>query len=111
MVSQLKTESPSGVTGLGPQYLFTIEGLEKNAVAKFGMDEDTYEEFAAKMLKVAKEKGIVRPIMGIGIKERAYSFLKVIVYPITKEEWAKFKKDADKPKVYVIDGSKIMCSI
>ncbi len=118
MASQ-STGLPSGVMYFGPKYLWTVAELEENAIAKLGsMDEGTYEDFAEKMLKIAKEAGIVQPKMGIGIKfkEGAHSFLKEQAYPITKNEWAVFKKDAETmceyiPKVFVIDGSKFTLPI
>ena len=108
------TGLPEGIQYFGPKYLWTVKELEQNAVAKLGsMTDGSYDDFEAKMLKIAKEAGIVKPKMAIGIKfkEGAHPFVKEQPYPITKEEWSVFKRDAQTmceymPKVFVIDGSK-----
>ncbi len=119
MANQSTGVQSSKVVHCGPTYLMTVAELEKNAIATLGsMDEGTYEEFAEKMAKIAREAGIVQPKMGIGIKfkEGAHSFLTEQAYPITKNEWEVFRQDARRmceyiPKVFVIDGSKFTLPI
>jgi hypothetical protein len=92
-------------------YLTTIPMLEKYSVAKLGtMNDGSYDEFIEKMNKIAKEKGIMQPILGIGIKYKPKThFLTETAYPIIKNEWDTFKSDPtieSSPTVYIVDRSK-----
>lgn len=104
---------------IGPQYLWTIAELELNAVAQLGsMDGASYDTYMARMNKIAVENGIANPKLAIGIKfkEGAHAFVTEQPYPITKNEWSVFKKDAETmceymPKVFIVDGSKFLLPI
>lgn len=101
------------------QYLWTIQELEMSAVAKLGsMEEASYETYVERMNQIAKQNGIVTPILAIGIKfkEGADAFVKEQLYSITKDEWPVFQEDAKTmceymPKVFIIDGSKFILPI
>lgn len=90
-------------------YLLKIKDLEKNATAMIGtMNEGSYEEFSEKMLKVAKEAGIVKPQMAIGV---TFKVKEVIGILDSSDKWSMYKEDINSmrqqmPKVFVIDGSK-----
>jgi hypothetical protein len=102
-----------------PTYLWTIAELEANAVLKLGsMNEGSYESYIERMNKIAVENGIAKPTLAIGIKfkEGAHAFVSEQPYPITKNEWSIFKKEAETmceyiPNVFVVDGSKFSLPI
>lgn len=96
-------------------HLWTIEELEKNAVAHLGsMDQDTYESYIAKMDAIAKTVEIAEPKLTIGLKFKSdvRACVKEYPYPIQeKTEWSTFELHVStmceySPKVFVIDGSK-----
>lgn len=101
-------------------YLWTLEELYKNAYGENlgSMDKGTYDEYQKKVNEVAKKAGIAKPKMAIDLKFKkgAHDFLSEQPYPINKDEWDVFLKDAKTmceyiPRVFVVDGSKFSLPI
>jgi hypothetical protein len=92
-------------------YVSSFDMLEKFSVTKLGtMDDATYDQFIEKMIKIAKEKNIIRPFLGVGIKIKPCThYLSDTDHPIVIKEWDIFKSDSRfecVPSVYLVDGSK-----
>lgn len=79
----------------------------------------THAEFAERMMKIAREAGIVKPIMVLGIKYREevddvysseFPYL-LSSHPDWWGEWTESKREAPSlceymPRVFVVDGEK-----